>query len=243
MRVLNLNLCLCFVIAGVCDVACGVGLRPLAAVEGPDSAVHLAVTIIHEQARNLQGLGQSTIAAQLESLAGNLERGQVTLSDAALVVQIAMAGQQVRTVALSGVPPISATQAVDILDGSAHAPAPVPQPASVTVTATQPATAAPATTARPVATQPPAAPSAPAGPIATVMALATGPDGSASLVMIKVGPHHVVKGEHLQVRRGDAAVSIIHVDDTMGDMAACSVVFDKANLPLKEDDQVFATDK
>jgi len=191
------------------------------------TASHIAAALIAERAREQALAGAGAIASQLDALARALSSGQVSLPDAALVMDIAMAGSFPPPHGQSAsAPKVSPEQLVAILDGTAAVPAPAP--------------GAPNTGAAP----PPPPPSgAPSGlPIASVLAIGRGGDGKTSLVMISAGADkHLGKGQHLLVMRSDKLVAQLGVNDLRDTMAVCVILSAPggSDPEIKEGDAVY----
>jgi hypothetical protein len=224
-----------------------VAALPLAAEEQP--AVRIAAELIHQRAAEQAATGHGPVAGQLDALANALSAGKVSLADAALVVQIALAGPAAPTARATALPPaprVSPAQVAAILDGTAPPPAPgSAKPADLgrAADAAKPDTAKPDDAAKSGdAVKPgdkpadaatadaakPADAAAPGGPLTTVLAVGRGGDGKTTLVMIAAGTDkHLAKGQRLQVRRGDQDIALLSISDVRDTMAVC------VELPIK----------
>ena len=208
-------------------------LRPLPAVlfsivmlatalpAAENTAAHIASAVIRERAHELKASGQSAVAAQLDALANGLADGSVTLTDAALVMQIAASSSGARNATPTATaaalakppePPTSPAQVVDILDGKA------PTPAPAAVTAVVP----------------------PTGPSGTVLAASRAGDGKTTLVMISVGTDQQIKtGQRFTIRRGDQALAVVSASQVKETMTICVAIpgSGPADAEIKEGDQ------
>ncbi len=191
-------------------------------------ARQIAAQIIKERARESEQRGQLIIAEQLRHLASGLQAQQITLTDAALVVQIALAGNASSTPATSHRPvenPVSAAQVTAILDGDLTATTPPP-------TTSEPTTSEPLPTpvetlgTTPVEVNPPITVPKPQIPVATsvITASRVGEDKT-MLVMIGAGDDQQVKmGQRFIVKRNDQQIAVISATQVKPNMTICIAI-------------------
>jgi hypothetical protein len=175
----------------------------------PSPAAGIAAKVIRERATEIERGGQAAVAGELRVLADELAGGTVTLADAALVVQIALAGNT-RTSAPLQTPEQrraaenAAAKAASILDGEPAAPA-----------AYKPAT-----------TTPPIDEKALAIPVATSVLIADWVGEPKSLlVMIGVGKdQHITAGQRFVVKRGEQKLAVISATQVKEASTICMAV-------------------
>jgi hypothetical protein len=173
-----------------------------------------AAEVIRERAKELDVRGQRQLAEQLRVLADALGAGTVALDDAALVVQIALAGpapvsaptRPVRSEA----PPVSAAQVTSILDGET-----LPPPAATAPTAAAP----PAPAATPAIAAPPI-------PVATTVLTASRVgEQKTLLVMIGAGADQQVQpGQRFLVKREEQQIAVISATQVKESMSICIAI-------------------
>jgi hypothetical protein len=181
----------------------------LLAAADPSPAVGIAAKVIRERAQELERDGQAVVAGELRALADQLAGGAVSLADAALVVQIALAGDR-RPAAPALTPEQrraaerAADQAAAILDGDAPATAP----------------------GRPAKPGPPIDEKALAIPIATTVLIADWiGEPKSLLVMIGAGKdQHVTPGQRFIVRRGEQQLAVISATQVKESSTICLAV-------------------
>jgi hypothetical protein len=209
-------------------------LMPCLRAAEPSPAVGIAATVIRERAQQMELAGHSAVAGELRSLAKELAAGQVSLADAALVVQIALAGTPTQLAAPTLTPKqredptVAAAKATALLDGVP--PAPVSAPMSTPVTAS---VAAPTTVLEE---------KAPAIQVATnVLAAQFLEDSKTWMVMINAGNNQkIVRGQRLQVKRGDKLIVAISASQVK-EMSSICLALSETLTPgeeIKPGDQV-----
>ena len=180
----------------------------LSAAESPASGI--AAKIIRERASELEHRGQHPVAEQLRVLADGLAGGTVALGDAALVVQIALAGAPTTAATAPTLSPeqrraaaASAATATSVLDGEA-----------------------------PTASAAPAAKSAPIDekvlgiPVATSVLIASYVGEPKSLlVMIGAGKDQQIKvGQRFAVKRGEQKIAVISSTQVKDNSTICIAI-------------------
>lgn len=175
----------------------------------PSPAAGIAAKIIRERAAEIERSGQPAVAGELRVLADQLAGGTVSLADAALVVQIALAGNTrpaipapIQTPEQRKAAEKAAAKAASILDAEPPAPA-----------AYKPAT-------------PPIDEKALAIPIATSVLIADWVGEPKSLlVMIGVGKdQHVTVGQRFVVKRGEQKLAVISATQVKEASTICMAV-------------------
>ncbi|MBA3700099.1 MAG: hypothetical protein H0W78_14715 [Planctomycetes bacterium] len=174
-------------------------------------AAGIAAKVIRERAAEIERGGQAAVAGELRALAEQLAAGTVTLADAALVVQIALAGNTSRapmplqTAEQRRAAEQAAARATLILDGDEpYAPS-----------AGKPASATPAIDEQALAI-----------PIATSVLIADWVgDPKALLVMIGVGrDQHVTTGQRFVVKRGEQKLVVISATQVKESSTICMAI-------------------
>ena len=159
-----------------------------AAEESP--AIRIAATLIRERAHEQSVAGHVLVAAQLDALSRALASGQVTLAEAAQVVQIALAGSASAPVAATSrpsEPPVTAAQVTAVLDGEPSAPAASATPPAITT---------------------------------HVLAAGRPGDSKTLLVMIGAGKdQQVAANQRFAVRRGEVKLGVLSVTEVRDTMA------------------------
>jgi hypothetical protein len=168
---------------------------PLASAAEESPAIRIAAALIRERAHEQSGAGHILVAAQLDALSRALASGQVTLAEAAQVVQIALAGTPAAAPAGAAArpaePPVTAAQVTAVLDGEPPAPA---------------------------GTAPPAG----AAPIITTHVLAAGRPGDSKTLLVMIGAgkdQQVVPNQRFAVRRGETRLGVLSVTEVRDTMA------------------------
>jgi len=168
-----------------------------------DQARIVAADIIHGRAFDLSAAGRQDLALKLDALAKGVKDGSVTLSDAALVMQIlGPAVQAVPSTPVTHQARVSAAHAESLIDGTAET---TPPPGDAPVT-DAPAAGAPTPVAHPV----PDAPAPPKVFIAEVCGVENGPDHQVSVAALNasrkdgllVGEHVVFKDKGVIIAQG-----------------------------------------
>ncbi len=178
----------------------------LGAADSPASGI--AAKIIRERALDLEHRGQRPVAEQLRVLADGLNGGTVSLGDAALVVQIALAGAQVTSTAPVLTPEqrraaaASAATAAAILDGDLASSAGSPSKT------------------------PPIDEKMLGIPVATSVLIASYVGEPKSLlVMIGAGKDQQIKpGQRFAVKRGDATIAVISSTQVKDNSTICIAI-------------------
>lgn len=181
----------------------------LTAAESP--ATGIAAKVIRERALDLEHRGQRPVAEQLRALADGLAGGTVSLSDAAFVVQIALAGApagaampmpspEQRRAAMA-----SATTATSILDGE---------------------TPLAAATASPAVKDPAIDEKVLGVPVATTVLIASYVgDPKSLLVMIGAGKDQQIKtSQRFAVKRGEVKIAVISSTQVKDNSTICIAI-------------------
>ena len=177
----------------------------LSAAESP--ATGIAAKVIRERALDLEHRGQRPVAEQLRVLADGLAGGTVSLSDAALVVQIALAGAPAATATPMQSPEqhraaiASAATATLVLDGETP----------TTATA---------------AKEPAIDEKALGVPVATTVLIASYVgDPKSLLVMIGAGKDQQIKtSQRFAVKRGDTKIAVISSTQVKDNSTICIAI-------------------
>ena len=175
----------------------------------PSPAAGIAAKVIRERAQEIERGGQAAVAGELRVLADQLAGGTVTLADAALVVQIALAGNNraaapVQTPEQRRAAENAAARATSILDGETTAPV----------------------AGKPTPTAPPIDEKALAIPVATSVLIADWVgDPKSLLVMIGVGKdQHIAVGQRFVVKRGEQKLAVISATQVKEASTICMAV-------------------
>ena len=179
----------------------------------PSPAAGIAAKIIRERALDLEVHGQRPVAGELRVLADQLAGGTVSLTDAALVVQIALTGSATGIPAPTQTPEQrraaanAAAKATSILDGD------VPSPAATSTTKT--AAAEPAIDEKALAV-----------PIATTVVISDwAGEPKSLLVMINVGKdQHITQGQRFVVKRDDKQIAVISAAQVKATSTMCIAI-------------------
>ena len=174
----------------------------------PSPAAGIAAKVIRERATDIERGGQAAVAGELRLLADQLAGGTVSLADAALVVQIALAGNPRGPAAPTQTPEQrraaeqAAARATSILDGDTPAP----------------------TTSKPAA--PAIDEKALAIPVATSVLIADWVGEPKSLlVMIGVGKdQHITVGQRFVVKRGEQKLAVISATQVKEASTICMAI-------------------
>lgn len=173
----------------------------------PSPAAGIAAKVIRERAADIERGGQAAVANELRVLADQLAGGAVSLADAALVVQIALAGNTRapapnQTAEQRRAAEQAAAKVESILDGDTPAP----------------------TTSKPVA--PVIDEKALAIPIATSVLIADWVgDPKSLLVMIGVGKdQHIAVGQRFVVKRGEQKLAVISATQVKESSTICMAI-------------------
>lgn len=170
-------------------------------------AVGIAAKVIRERAQDLERGGQAVVAGELRQLAEQLAGGTVSLADAALVVQIALAGNT-----------------------RAPAPTMTPEQRRTAENAAAKATAILDGDAEPVAKTTPTAPpideKALAVPVATTVLISDWVgDPKSLLVMIGAGQdQHVAQGQRFVVKRDEQKLAVISATQVKASSTICLAI-------------------
>ncbi|MBA3709649.1 MAG: hypothetical protein H0W83_12615 [Planctomycetes bacterium] len=213
-----------------------------------DEATRIAAEIIQSRAKDPEIAGQAALAGQLNALAQGLLAGRVTLYDASLVMQIALASAHPKASASSSTqaqpaidPKTSARQATALLDGVAVEVKPAGNPVaggpSNTAGTTPAAPAAPAVDAP-----------KPAKTITTkVYAIDIGSDGRVSKAIIGAGSKNgVIVGNRFAIRRNNLPVGVCAVVQVKDGLSYCQLVPGSLVDPrddVKEGDQAILSNE
>jgi hypothetical protein len=176
----------------------------------PSPAAGIAAKVIRERATEIERGGQAAVAGELRMLAEQLAGGTVSLADAALVVQIALAGNPrgpaapMQTAEQRRAAEQAASRASAILDG--ETPTPV--------------------ASKPVPAAPPIDEKALAIPVATSVLIADWVGEPKSLlVMIGVGKdQHISAGQRFVVKRGEQKLAVISATQVKEASTICMAV-------------------
>lgn len=187
-------------------------LLPLFAAESPANGI--AAKVIRERAAELEHRGQRPVAEQMRVLADGLASGTVSLSDAALVMQIALIGSSTTTApaltpeqrraALA-----SAAKTTSILDS---------EPPSVVTTTTgldtakiDPVKVDERVLAIPVAT--------------TVLVASYVGEPKSLLVMIGAGTdQQITQGQRFQIKRGEIKIAVVSASQVREHQTICLAI-------------------
>jgi len=172
-------------------------------------AASIAAKVIRERATEVERAGQAVVAGELRVLADQLAGGTVTLADAALVVQIALAGNTrtaapIQTPEQRRVAEGAAAKAASILDG---------EPAATV-------SGKPGSAAAPIDEK------ALAIPVVTSVLIADWVGEPKSLlVMIGVGKdQHITAGQRFVVKRGEQKLAVISATQVKEASTICMAV-------------------
>ncbi len=189
-------------------------LLPLFAAESPANGI--AAKVIRERAAELEHRGQRPVAEQMRVLADGLAGGTVSLSDAALVMQIALAGSSSSAISAPILSPeqrraalASAAKTASILDSE---PPPV-------------VTTAPGLDRTKVDTEK-VDERALAIPVATTVLVASYVGEPKSLlVMIGAGTdQQITQGQRLHIKRGDLKIAVVSASQVKEHQTICLAI-------------------
>jgi hypothetical protein len=185
-------------------------LVPCLRAAEPSPAAGIAAKVIRERAQQVELAGNGAVAGELRALADQLAAGSVSLADAALVVQIALAGTPAQNAAPAMTPEqrkaatAAAAKATAILDGE--------PPAQVTAKADPPAAVIDEKAlAIPVAT--------------TVLIASYVGEPKSLLVMIGAGKdQHITSGQRFAVKRADKPIAVISATQVKENSTICIAI-------------------
>lgn len=185
-------------------------LVPFLSAAEPSPAAAIAAKVIRERAQQVELAGNGAVAGELRTLADQLAAGSVSLADAALVVQIALAGTPAQNTAPAMTPEqrkaaaAAAAQATAILDGESPA-----TPAAKVQTPT--AVIDEKALAIPVAT--------------TVLIASYVGEPKSLLVMIGAGKdQQIAPGQRFAVKRGDKPIAVISTTQVKENSTICIAI-------------------
>lgn len=185
-------------------------LVPCLSAAEPSPAAGIAAKVIRERAQQVELAGNGAVAGELRTLADQLAAGSVSLADAALVVQIALAGTPAQHAAPAMTPEqrkaaaAAAAQATAILDGESPA-----TPAAKVQTPT--AVIDEKALAIPVAT--------------TVLIASYVGEPKSLLVMIGAGKdQQIAPGQRFAVKRGDKPIAVISTTQVKENSTICIAI-------------------
>jgi hypothetical protein len=187
-------------------------LLPLFAAESPANGI--AAKVIRERAAELEHRGQRPVAEQMRVLADGLASGTVSLSDAALVMQIALAGSS-STAAPALTPEqrraaiASAAKTTSILDS--EPPSVVTTAPGLDTTKVDTAKVDERALAIPVAT--------------TVLVASYVGEPKSLLVMIGAGTdQQITQGQRFQIKRGDLKIAVVSASQVKEHQTICLAI-------------------
>ena len=212
------------------------------ALTAADDATAIAARIVASRATAATSAGDTTLGAELRSLADGLAAGRISLADAALVMQIAGANRTAAAPPSPAVAAASARTALAVLDGEpARAPKGAAAGAGVTPPAAAVAAAAPAVITD--STTSAATPLVLSKALsAIVLAVQADENNRAQLVMLSVGSDHgVTLGQRFRIRRTGQDLVLATVVQVKPRMSACTLLTntwaDGVDKIIKENDQ------
>ncbi len=208
-----------------------------AALGAADDATAIAARIVANRATAATSAGDTTLGAELRSLADGLSAGRISLADAALVMQIAGTNRP-SAPSSPAVAAASTRTAMAILDGE---PAKAPTGSGVTPPAAALAAAGPAVVADSASSA--ATALVPSKALnALVLAVQVDENNRPQLVMLSVGSEQgVTLGQRFRIRRTGQDLVMATVVNVKPRMSACTLLTntwaDGVDKVIKENDQ------